>query len=65
MRPVILNPQAPKVEMNHMTHAYAVVDLQDRVSRLEDLVAHLLKRRMGKPSTKLVEAAGITATEEA
>jgi hypothetical protein len=55
----------PQVEMTQTTHAFAVVDLQDRVSRLEDLVAHLLKRRMGKPSTKLVEDAGLTATEEA
>lgn len=55
----------PQVTMGHKTHAYAVVDLQDRVSRLEDLVAHLLKRRMGKPSTKLVETAGLAAAEEA
>jgi hypothetical protein len=55
----------PQVEMTQTTHAFAVVDLQDRVSRLEELVAHLLKRRMGKPSTKLVEQAGLTATEEA
>ena len=55
----------PQVEMTQTTHAFAVVDLQDRVSRLEDLVAHLLKRRMGKPSTKLVEVTGLTATEEA
>jgi len=55
----------PQVEMTQTTHAFAVVDLQDRVSRLEDLVAHLLKRRMGKPLTKLVEQAGLTATEEA
>ena len=58
-------PIEPQVTMGHETHAYAVVDLQDRVSRLEDLVAHLLKRRMGKPSTKLVETAGLTAAEEA
>lgn len=55
----------PQLSMSRDDKAYAVVDLQDRVSRLEDLVAHLLKRRIGKPSTKLVEAAGMTATEEA
>lgn len=55
----------PRVSMSRDDKAYAVVDLQDRVSRLEDLVAQLLKRRMGKPSVKLVEQAGLTVTEEA